>query len=169
PARLAPATPASARPAEAAAGSDFGLDNTARRALNTIAMLNARGIAVTRESVARWMGIHPGGGRYLKGLAALRAHGLVQDWTLTDAGAAQAGPFTTGIDEVAKVLKDGTCRRSWEALLEEHPREFTREELAEKLGIHPGGGRFLKGLAWLRDMGVISGRSPIRIEEGAVV
>ena len=42
-------------------------------------------------------------------------------------------------------------------------------DLAEKLGIHPGGGRFLKGFAWLRDMGVISGRSPIRIEEGAFV
>ncbi len=43
---------------------------------------------------------------------------------------------------------------------------MTREELAAALGIHPAGGRYLKGLAWLRDMGLIPDRGPMTILPG---
>jgi len=142
-------------------------DGTQQRTIDTIAMLNVRGLAVTREAAARWIGIHPNGGRYLSGLAQLREDNLLDGWTLTPKGEAAARPVETGINATLATLKDGTCRRSLEELVAAHPRALTREQLAERLGIHPNGGRFLSGLAWLRQMGVISERSPIGVTEGA--
>jgi hypothetical protein len=143
-------------------------DGTQQRTVDAISMLNARGINVTREAVARWMGIHPNGGRYLSGLAQLRADGHLEGWTLTAKGhASTRSLILTGIDAAIAAVKDGTCRRSLEELVAVHPRALTREQLAERLGIHPNGGRFLSGLAWLRQMGVISERSPIGVTEGA--
>ncbi len=154
-------------PATRAEAAETGLDGTQQRTLDTIAMLNVRGITVTREAVARWMGIHPNGGRFLSGLGALRANGYLVGWTLLETGRAAAREQETGIDAAVAAVKDGTCKRSFQELIAAHPQSLTREQLAERLGIHPNGGRFLTGLSWLRQMGVITERSPISVTEGA--
>lgn len=51
--------------------------------LDTVAMLNVRGIPVTRDCVARWLGIHPNGGSYGANLGRLRAEGYLEGFTLT--------------------------------------------------------------------------------------
>ncbi len=151
---------------QADSGDSGELDGTARRSLNTINMLNQRGIPVTREAVARWMGIHPAGGRYLKALAELRARNYLDGWDLTHEGRVLSQAQPTGLDAAIACIHDGTCRRSLEALRDRHPDPMTREELAAALGIHPAGGRYLKGLAWLRDMGLIPDRGPMTILPG---
>lgn len=142
-------------------------DGTQQRTLDTIAMLNVRGTPVAREAVARWMGIHPNGGRYLSGLAALRANGYLDGWNLTKGGESAVRAQETGIEAAVSAVKDGTAKRSLEILIQAHPQPLTREQLAERLEIHPNGGRFLSGLSWMRQMGVISERSPISVAEGA--
>lgn len=142
-------------------------DGTQQRTVDTIAMLNSRGIDVTREAVARWMGIHPNGGRFLSGLASLRANGFMDGWSLTSEGHAAAREMNTGIDAAVAAIKDGTCRRSFEELVSVQPKALSREELAGRMGIHPNGGRFLSGLSWLRQMGLITERSPIAVTDGA--
>jgi hypothetical protein len=136
------------------------------RILDTIAMLNTRGIDVTREAVARWMGIHPAGGRYIKSLAMLRSQGLLDGWALTAEGFAMASPGKTGLETAIAAVKEGSGKRILETIASvDGP--LSREELAERLGIHPAGGRFIKNLAWLRDMGLIPERGPIGLTKGA--
>jgi len=162
-------TPAPRRsPVARANAADNGFDGTALRIIDTIAMLNIRGIDPNREAVARWLGIHPNGGRYLSALAWLRANGHLDGFRLTPAGMTHAHEPTTGPQGVRMALKDGTALRSFEVLVAIYPKALTREALAEALGIHPNGGRFLSGLAWLRQMGVITERSPISVTEGAL-
>jgi uncharacterized protein len=161
-----PITPRKPKVESTGSGGDI-TDGTQQRTLDTIAMLNARGIPVTREAVARWMGIHPNGGRFLSGLAALRANGYLDGWNLTDSGEKAARLINTGIEAAVAALIDGTCKRSFEELVAAHPQALSREQLAERMGIHPNGGRFLSGLSWLRQMGLITERSPIAVQEGA--
>ena len=147
-------------------GLDGEVSGTQRKVLDTIAMLNRRGLSVTREAVARWQGIHPNGGRYLTDLATLRKLGHLDGLALTESGAARANGVETGKDEALKAagLKDGTRRTILETVIEHGP--LSREGLAEKLGIHPNGGRFLTGLAWLRVMGLIPERGEIKATDG---
>lgn len=135
-----------------------------QRVLDMFATLQTRGIAATRESIARWMGIHPTGGRYTSCLARLRAEGYLEGYTLTEKGTAHARSNTTGID-AAKDALDSYHRKVFEQVL--NLKKTNREGLAEALGIHPTGGRFTSSLAWLRDMGLIPERGIIESTEGA--
>ena len=150
-----------ARPARRAEGRSAERDGVQQRILDTIAMLGVRGIAVTRDTVARWMGIHPNGGRYLTSLAQLRAHDLLDGWHLTERGHAAAKAQETGEHAAFAALIDDGKRTVLRALVEAH-MPLSREELAAKLGIHPNGGRFLTNLAWLRTMGLIPERGRIQ-------
>lgn len=138
-----------------------GREDGPTRILRTIAELQERGLAVTREAVARWMGIHPGGRRYNAELAALRAAGRLQGFEPT----AQAQRrHAHGPEGVLSVLS-GTTHKVMLTILGKGDTRgsdgFTREQLAEQLGIHPGGRRFNSDLAWLRQMGVIPERGAI--------
>lgn len=134
------------------------------RILLVIATLKARHIPVTKEAIARWLGIHPNGGRFNRDLAALRARGAL---------AAGFDPTnmivrgdSRGIDGVKAALKQQTQRRIIERL-NYGPDRRSKEELAAELGIHPNGGRFNRDLAWLRAMGVITSKGPIELTSGA--
>jgi len=144
------------------------VDAGGQRILDMIATLNERRITVTRECIARWLGIHPNGGRFLSTLAALRGGGYLSErgYELTEKGEAIARAGETGIEEVLNAV-EGT-RKKIIKTIEEAGRILTREELAQLLEIHPNGGRYLSDLAWLRDMGVIPERGGIELTEGAM-
>ena len=142
-----------------------------KRILDTIATLEYRGIRATRESIARWMGIHPTGGRYGTNLATLRAEGFIDGFSLTEKGRHIATVETTGIEGLKEALlrhKEGSGRVTIiEAILNDSRRSLTRNELAEVLGIHPTGGRYGTNLGWLRTMGVLPDRGSIELTDGA--
>jgi hypothetical protein len=142
--------------------------DTQQRILDTIAMLEVRGVSPDRQAVARWMGIHPNGGRYLTDIARLREAGHLeqQGMALTGVGRVQAAAIATGQDEALKAaeLKKPGCRAVLAAVIDTKG-PLTRQELAEKLGIHPNGGRFLQNLARLREMGLIPEKGAIHATE----
>lgn len=147
-----------------------GLDGVQQRILDHVLMLETRGLPVSREAVARWMGIHPNGGRFLTSLARLREDGYLDGFTLTEQGREAAMPLETGDAAVLVVIratkKEGSGRAAMmDTILKSGPFG-SRIELAEALGIHPNGGRFLTNLARLREMGVIPEKGEIRAVEG---
>lgn len=143
-----------------------GLTRPQQAILDTVAMLNARGITPTRDTVARWLGIHPNGGSYGANLGTLRSSGYLDGFVLTDAGLAAAAPPATGIDAALAALQDEPKRKIIRTLLDVgHP--LTRDELAAQLAIHPNGGSYGANLGWLRTMGLITDRGPIAVTEGA--
>lgn len=150
-------------PSSAAAGE---LDGAQRKILTTIAMLDARGLTPNREMVARWMGIHPNGGRYNTNLAALRADGYLDGLRLTERGAAAAESSETGLD-AAKAALDATQRQIVDVLAGSLD-PLSREQVAAALGIHPNGGRYNTNLGRLRTMGLIPERGPIRLTPEAL-
>jgi chromosome segregation and condensation protein ScpB len=141
---------------------DDGAINT--RILDTIGMLNDRGIAVTRQAVARWMGIHPNGGRFLTNLATLRSNGYIEGLTLTVIGHEYAKPQETGLRAALEAIKEGTRQKVLETIAGGPP--CSRQELAERLGIHPNGGRFLTDIARLREMGLVTEKGQIQTTQG---
>jgi hypothetical protein len=142
-----------------------------QRILDTIAMLNVRGLPVTRQAVARWMGIHPNGGRFLTSLARLRESGHLDGLALTEAGNAAAHCGGTGagalLAAIRETKREGRARATMmEAILNEPAGFPSRVDLAAAMGVHPNGGRFLTNLARLREMGVIPERGDIKAVEG---
>lgn len=146
------------------------LDGAQRNILSVVAMLNARGLDPNRDMVARWMppgGIHPKGGRYGSNLKWLREHGyLDDDWVLTSVGSRVAENWDTGLRAAQEVL-DGAQRAIIDVLANDRRRKFTRESLAETIGVHPKGGRYGSNLVRLRTMGLIPERGDIYLEEAA--
>jgi hypothetical protein len=147
------------------AGAQGTLDTGEQRIIDTVAMLNARALPVTKEAVARWMAIHPNGGRFNRNLAALRAAGHLDGFALTDRGAAAARELATGPEALIVALEEESQRHVMRQVLEAK-QPLTKEELADLLGIHPNGGRFNRTLAWLRDMGAIPARGSIAATPG---
>ena len=141
------------------------LDASEQRILDTIAMLNVRGLDANRESIARWQDLHPTGGRYGTNLAHLRSAGYLSGCVLTEQGQLLARRQETGLDAALRALQDDSRRRIVQTLVDAgHP--LSREELAGKLGLHPTGGRFGTNLGWLRTMGIITARGPIEPTKG---
>ncbi len=160
-------TARTSRPAPVVSAPPTGeLDAGQQRILDTVLMLNLRGITPTRETVARWMGIHPNGGRYNSQLADLRARHYLVGMELTSQSASLARDQRTGPEALLAALPDAGHRKVMEAILGAGG-PLSREDLAGLLGIHPNGGRFNSQLGWLRTMGVIPERGSIVATEGA--
>lgn len=156
---------ASTRPAPPAASDDGSITLGGRRILAVVDMLDRRGIPATRETVARWLGLHPNGGRFNRDIAALRAAGLLNGFRLTRM-LDGVEPLETGLAAAYAALPDETKRRTLRAVAEAG-QPLTREQCAERMGLHPNGGRFNRDLAWLRTMGVIPERGEISVTDGA--
>jgi len=146
-------------------GPGEALDGVGRRILETIAMLNHRGLPVDREAVARWIGIHPNGGRYNRALAILRAEGYLDVFSIVKMDSKCSNFFDTGIEGALNALKDESQRRVLQEIVAAK-QPLSRESLAERLGIHPNGGRYNRTLAWLRQMHLIPERGAIVPTEG---
>lgn len=135
--------------------------------LATVDMLNRRGIPATRESVARWLRLHPNGGRFNRNLATLRANCALDGFVMSTNLPTDIRPLDTGPTALLNALPDDGHRRVMQAIFEAE-KPMSREELAARLGVHPNGGRFNRTLAWLRDMGVIPDRGAIMPTDGAL-
>jgi hypothetical protein len=141
------------------------LEGGQQRILNTIAMLNERGLPVDKVAVARWLAIHPNGSRFNTDLARLRSGGYLDGLALTDTGAAAARAIDTGVQAMLDALKEGSQRTVMQKILDAKA-PLSKQELADLLEIHPNGSRFNTDLAWLRAMGVIPERGSIEATAG---
>lgn len=128
-------------------------------------MLTVRGIPATRDTIARWLTIHPRGGSYGVNLARLRAEGYLDGFALTERGMRAARPQPTGIDAALAALDGEPKRAIIRVLAHANKGGLSREELAEQLGLHPRGGSYGVNLARLRTMGLITDRGPIALTD----
>lgn len=161
----APRELGSARPdmrARPPTAPDGTLDGAQQKIIDVVAMLGVRGIPAYRECVARWLDIHPNGGRYGTNLAHLRVSGYLDGFNLTPKGAEAAWSIPTGFAGALEPL-DGSQREIMEMLKNLAP--YTRESLAAALNIHPNGGRYGTNLARLRTMGLIPERGDILLTD----
>jgi DNA-binding transcriptional ArsR family regulator len=108
--------------------------------LDTVLMLEARGVPASRDAVARWLGIHPNGGSFGANLGRLRSDGYLDGFTLTDRGRAAARTQATGFDSALAALDEEPKRRILRTLVE-LGRPVSRDELAEALGPAPERGQ----------------------------
>jgi hypothetical protein len=158
------------RQSEPITASNGDLDVGQQQILDTILMLNVRGIVPSRNNIARWHkksnrdGIHPTGGTYGQNLAFLRANGYLNGCELTEKGAAAARPIETGLD-AAKQTVDPSQERILEQL--QDGQSHDRNSLAAALDLHPTGGTFGQNLARLRCMGLIPERGTIKLTPAA--
>jgi hypothetical protein len=134
-----------------------GLTEPQQRILDTVAMLNVRGIEVDRDAVARWLGLHPNGGSYGANLGLLRSADYLDRFVLTDLGQRTARPQETGLEAALRAL-DGEPKRQIVRVLVNAGHPMSREDLAAKLGLHPNGGSYGANLGWLRTMGLLTKR-----------
>jgi hypothetical protein len=129
-----------------------------QKIIDVIAELDRRGIEPDRTSVARWLALHPKGGSYGENLGWLRREGYLDGWRLN--GRAAPRPIADeGARGVLACLPDAPKQNALEAIIEwmeVEGRPATREEIAEKLGLHPKGGSYGENLGWLRAMKVVS-------------
>lgn len=135
-----------------------------QKILDTLAMLKARGLSPNRDMLARWLDLHPGGGRYCGDLRTLKLDGLIEGAELTQAGASEAMAESSSFQAMLEVLT-GSQAAIVKILAE--GGEYTRDTLAERLGLHPGGGRYCGDLRRLRIMGVIPERGEISLTQAA--
>lgn len=132
-----------------------------RKILNVVAMLGIRQLTPDRDRIARWLRLHPNGGRYGRDLAALRKAGLLDDCELTPKGAAIAVAGETGAAKAIEAIPDESTRNVLREVIDAG-ETLTRDSLAERLGLHPNGGRYGRSLAWLRTMGLIPEKGDIK-------
>ncbi|MCW5893312.1 MAG: hypothetical protein KIT14_22585 [bacterium] len=109
--------------------------------------------------LARWMGLHPNGGRFRGDLRAVTAAGYLDGVELTDAGRRQARTPPTGRDAALSVLDEDGQRTIIEAVEQQPARSV--EDLAAALGVHPNGGRFRGNLRRVRLLGLVTSTGPI--------
>lgn len=146
--------------------ADGPLTEPQRKILDTVLMLNTRGIEANRDSIARWLGIHPNGGSYGTNLGALRSAGYLTGCVLTELGKQEARPLETGVDAALRMIEDEPKRRIIREVMNAGSPGLSREELAARIGIHPNGGSYGTNLGRLRTMGLITARGPIATTPG---
>lgn len=142
-----------------------GLTGPQQAILDVVGMLGVRGLTPDRDMVARWLGLHPRGGTHNTNLALLRAGGYLDGLLLTEKGAATARHTDTGLDAALAAL-DGEPKRAIVRVLIDAGKPLSREELAERLSLHPRGGTHNTNLSRLRAMGLITERGPITTTDG---
>lgn len=158
-------TPEPARETKRSAGGD--LTGPQQAILDVIATLDARGIPANRDSIARWLDIHPNGGSYGTNLGYLRSSGYLEGCRLTEKGQSAAQARETGLEAAIAALPDEPKRKIMRTLVDAGG-PLNRDELASLLGIHPNGGSYGTNLGRLRTMGLITERGPIQVTEGAL-
>jgi hypothetical protein len=84
---------------------------------------------------------------------------------ITEKGQQGARAQETGL-EAALAALDGEPKRNIIRTLVGAGVPLPREELAEKLGLHPNGGSYGANLGWLRTMGLITERGADRRHAG---
>lgn len=122
--------------------------------------------AVSKTMLGFLAGMSPSGGTFIKYLGAMRSAGLISYpaanmVVLTPTGRTLANApkriaNKTVQDAVMDRLSAGGQRRMLEIALEEHPREITKEQLAERADMTASGGTFIKYLGRLRALELVT-------------
>src|SRR5581483_8075267 len=86
--------------------------------LDTVLMLDVRGITPGRDCVARWLDLHPDTGSHKGNVARLRAEGYLDGFTLTTQGRQAARVQPTGLDAALAALPDDPKRRMLRAIVD---------------------------------------------------
>jgi hypothetical protein len=125
-----------------------------------IVMLERRGIAITRASIASWIpsrkprGLHPKGGSFGVDLARLRELGMIDGgYAPTELGRSRANVLPRGPAGAHAVLTPSQIE-TLGIVAARGP--LTRTELAAARGVHPKGGSFGWDLTRLMRMGVMT-------------
>lgn len=161
-----PTPPASKIPPMTVLSQEAGdLTEPQVKILDVVAMLEIREIPRSRDSVARWLDLHPKGGNYGANLGRLRSGGYLDNWTMLPPGRAIARAMATGFDEAKRAV---TAPQAQILDCLNGSADMTRDSLAAALGLHPKGGNYGANLGRLRTMGLITERGPIRLTEGAL-
>jgi hypothetical protein len=159
--RVYPSRHAAVRAPESVSNVE-GMTPAKQRILDTAATLGAIGVPCQRETLAAWLGCHPNGKSYVNNVGALRSAGLLDDYSLTDAGRLAANVSAPTPDEVRRIVFDplSPAQRRIVDLVFEHG-SIGREELATALGCHPNGKTFVNNIGALRGRAVLSDGWPI--------
>jgi Mn-dependent DtxR family transcriptional regulator len=170
------ATPAIAAPKKAATKpvpttAGFPASSTLvpaqQRIVDTIATMEAIGVAPTRKTVAAWLGMHPNTKGFVNNMGALRSAGLVEEFALTDAGRNKAQTTVPNTHaEVREILLrplKPAQRKIVEAV--EQLGRADRNELAELLGVHPNTKGFVNNVGALRGRALLTEGWPITLED----
>jgi hypothetical protein len=165
-----PISPAKPRPAEVArpttsmVRANGSLTNPQQKIIDTVAMLEARGLDISMDRIARWLDLHPRGGSFRDNLRALSNAGHLDDLKLTASGVAAAQPPSTGLGGAFEALPDYSKRRMLQAIVD--AKSLSVEDLAAALNVHPRGGSFRDNLRRLRVMGLVTDTEPVEPTEG---
>lgn len=145
---------------------DAKISNPQQTILNVLASFEAIGHKqVVRPMVAAFCGVSSRGSGFEKNLGTLRKLGMIEypnggTMCLTDMGRARASA-TIELHDVAAVhdawcsVVSGPRARIIRMLVNIHPNDISREELAEKIGVSAAGSGFEKNLGTLRTLGAI--------------
>lgn len=155
--------PRPVREPRARADENDGLKRGAREMLSALAQMHPQ--ALTRHQVATWVGLPAGGSTFGTYLSQLKRGALVEEGSAglrpTEAGLEYAGdvpppPSSTG--ELLALwggkLKAG-ARTMLELLVDAHPKELSREDLGERVGLPHTGSTFGTYLSILRRNGLV--------------
>jgi hypothetical protein len=155
-------TPHVARAVASHVAGDGVISPTQQRILDTLLMLETRRLEPSRDRLARWMNLHPTGGRYGSDLGWLRANSYLEGLKLADLARQVAHMMPTGPDAALLALPDEPMRAIVRVLMEQS-LAVSRDELAALLQLHPTGGRYGSNLGWLRTLGLLPERGPMSL------
>ena len=156
-------TPAPSKPAIAAASMD-GVTAPQQKILDQLAWLESLGLYPARkETLAAVCGVSPTSGGYFNNLGRLRSLGAIEypqpgTVAFTDAGRKGATIPDTGGREISDYwlsILPAPQRAIVEHLIDHHPREISKDELAGELGVSPTSGGYFNNLGRLRTLGAI--------------
>lgn len=153
-------------------GAGEQLPASQQKILDKLAWLKWAGIEpAPKETLAAVCGVSPTSGGYFNNLGKLRSAGLIDYPTagavaFTEAGEALANPPE---DDGRKVhehwlnVVSGPQRKILEVLIETHPNEIAKDELAQQIGVSPTSGGYFNNLGRLRTLGAVDYPSPGKV------
>jgi uncharacterized protein len=142
---------------------DGGISNPQKKVLRALAWLLDKGIEpAPKNTVAAVAGVSPTSGSYANNLSALKTAGMI-DYPqagmvgFTDKGLAITEPVDASGDVHEKWLEilSGPQRKILEALIEAHPNERGKAELASTIGVSDTSGSYANNLSSLKTLGAI--------------
>lgn len=131
-----------------------------QRFLDAAATLTTLGAEVSKETVCGWVGVHPRGGSVGEEMRALADAGMIDmdrgRIAVTTAGMAAANQLDPS--QAISTAKSGLTdrqRRFFEMIADAYPDHVTKEQIADRFGIHPRGGSLGEDLGRLVGRGLV--------------
>lgn len=174
PARIAikhSAPPANLRKS-ASSSNGSGLPAPQQKILDQLAWLESKGIApAPKETLAAVCGVSPTSGGYFNNLGKLRSSGLIEYPQAGTVGFTKEGRDRANLEEDdgrpvhehwLEVVSEPQ-RKILAALIDAHPGEMDKDELANLIGVSPTSGGYFNNLGRLRTLGAVDYPSPGKV------